>query len=222
MYSLGVRIPKRRLPIVANLVKEQEEVIAEDEQRGANLGSKAVVKLKILSHFTKGKISLTPIETILVIPRELKYLEGLVKLARRRKDVEGQRNRIADVHSTPAIRRVSVNKIHRNKTLHLAVEINEAMIEGLVDTWASMSVMAVNVVRELGIMHLVAGHETYKTTSGIVTQALGRIVELPVKVGGIICQMIFLVVDIDSCDLLLGLDFLIKIGTVVNVEKGVI
>jgi hypothetical protein len=34
--------------------------------------------------------------------------------------------------------------------------------------------------------------------------------------------MIFLVVDIDNCDLLLGLDFLMKIGVVVDVEKGTI
>ncbi len=34
--------------------------------------------------------------------------------------------------------------------------------------------------------------------------------------------MIFLVVDTDSYDLLLGLDFLIKIGVVVDVEKNVI
>ncbi len=74
---------------------------------------------------------------------------------------------------------MSVNKTHHNKTLHLAVEINQATIEGLVDTGAFMSIMAANVVKELGIMHLVVGHETYKTTSGIVTQALGRIVELP-------------------------------------------
>jgi hypothetical protein len=32
-----------------------------------------------------------------------------------------------------------------------------------------MSVMDVNVVRELGIMHLVLGHETYKITSRMVT-----------------------------------------------------
>jgi hypothetical protein len=41
---------------------------------------------------------------------------------------------------------VSVNEIHRNKTLHLVVEINQAMIEGLVNTGASMSVMAASVV----------------------------------------------------------------------------
>ncbi len=126
------------------------------------------------------------------------------------------------IHSTPTIRRVLVNKTHRSKTLHLVVEINQVMIESLVDTRASMSVMATSVVRELGIMHLVASHETYKTASSIVTHALGRITELPVKVGGIICQMIFLVVDTDSYDLLLGLDILIKIGIVVDVEKNII
>jgi hypothetical protein len=40
-----------------------------------------------------------------------------------KKDAEGQRNQVATVHSTPAIQRVSVSKTHRNKTLHLAVEI---------------------------------------------------------------------------------------------------
>jgi hypothetical protein len=82
--------------------------------------------------------------------------------------------------------------------------------------------MVANVVMKLGIMHLVAGHETYKTTFGIVMQALGRITELPVKVGGIICQMIFLVVNIDIYNLFLGLDFFIKIRAFVDVENGVI
>ncbi len=118
--------------------------------------------------------------------------------------------------------KVSVNKTHCNKTLHLAMEINRALIEGLVDIGASMSVMAANVVRELGIMHLMASHEIYKTTSSIVMQAIGMITKLPIKVKGIICQMIFLVVDIDNYDLLLGLDFLIKIGVVIDVEKGII
>jgi hypothetical protein len=34
--------------------------------------------------------------------------------------------------------------------------------------------------------------------------------------------MVFLIVDTDNYDILLGLDFLMKIGTIVNVEKGVI
>jgi hypothetical protein len=85
-----------------------------------------------------------------------------------------------------------------------------------------MSVMAAAVVRELGMMHLVTGTETYKTTSGIITQALGRIDEIPVKVGGVKCAMTFMVVDTDSYDMLLGLDFLMKIGAVVDVERGLL
>ncbi len=46
------------------------------------------IKSKILSHFIKGKFSLTPMETILIIPRKLEYLVGLVKLARRKKDIK--------------------------------------------------------------------------------------------------------------------------------------
>jgi hypothetical protein len=56
------------------------------------MGSEVVVKSKILSHFIKGKIFLTPMETIIIILGGLKYLEGLVKLARRRKNAKGQRN----------------------------------------------------------------------------------------------------------------------------------
>jgi hypothetical protein len=43
------------------------------------------------------------------------------------------------------------------------------MVEGLVDIGASMSIMAAAVVKELGMMHLIAGSETYKIASGIVT-----------------------------------------------------
>jgi hypothetical protein len=78
--------------------------------------------------------------------------------------------------------------------------------------------MAAIVVRELGLMHLVSGFETYKTASGALTQALGRIDEVPIKVRGVQCNMTFMVVDTDSYDVLLGLDLLIKIGAIVDVE----
>jgi len=71
-------------------------------------------------------------------------------------------------------------------------------------------------------MHLVSGSKTYKTASGVVTQALGRIDEVSVKVGGVQCTMTFMVVDTDSYDVLLRLDLLIKIGAIVNVERGLI
>jgi hypothetical protein len=85
-----------------------------------------------------------------------------------------------------------------------------------------MSVMAASVVRELGLMHLVSGSKMYKTASSAVTQALGRIEEVPIKVGEVQCNMTFMVVDTDSYDILLGLDLLIKIGGIVDVEQGLI
>lgn len=49
---------------------------------GIGMNRETFVRSKILSHFIKGKISLSPMETILMILRELKHLESLVKLAR--------------------------------------------------------------------------------------------------------------------------------------------
>jgi len=96
------------------------------------------------------------------------------------------------------------------------------VVEGLIDIGASMFAMVIVVVRELGIMHLVTKFETYKTMSGIITQAMGRIDKVPIKVGGVQCTMTFMVVDIDSYDILLGLNFLIKNGAIVDVEQGLI
>ncbi len=44
------------------------------------------------------------------------------------------------------IRTVYINKMNRSKNLHLVVEINETLFEGLVDTGMSMSIMAISVV----------------------------------------------------------------------------
>jgi predicted aspartyl protease len=146
-------------------------------------------------------------ETILMIPGKLEHLESLVKLARRRRDSETTENQVSVVSTFLSLRKICVNKTHRSKTLHLPVEINNCIIEGLVDTGASMFVLAAAVVRELGIMHLVTGNESYKTASGVITRALGRIDEIQVRIGGIQCAMTFMVVDTDEYDVLLGLDF---------------
>jgi len=105
----------------------------------------------------------------MMIPGELEHLENLVKVARRKKNAEAANTQVSMVSAVPALRRLCINKMHRSKTLHLSVEVNQCLIEGLVDTGASMSVMAVAVVRELGLMHLVTGSEAYKTASGAFT-----------------------------------------------------
>jgi hypothetical protein len=212
------RVPRRRVPVEVAPTISAPSPNVEEEGRRTNLESS--VKSKILSHFIKGKIALSPMETVLMIPGELEHLENLVKLARRKKDAELVSDQVSSVSPVPAIRRICVNKTNRSRALHLQVEIDRYIIEGLVDTGASMSVIATVVVREMGMMHLVVGSESYKTTSGVITQALGRIDEIAVNVGGVDCAMTFMVVDTSSYDVLLGLDFLIKIGAVVDVEKG--
>jgi len=116
------------------------------ERVGAN--REESIKSKILSHFVKGKVSLTPMETVMMIPRELEHLENLVKVARKKKDTEATNTQVPMVFAIPALKRLCINKTHRSKTLHLSVEVNQCLIEGLVDTGASMSVMAAAVVRE--------------------------------------------------------------------------
>jgi hypothetical protein len=213
------RVSRRR--VLVEVAPTTNSPSIEVNEEGMRVNREITIKSKILSHFIKGKIALSPIETILMIPRELEHLENLVKLACRKKDAELVSDQVSVVSPVPAIRRICVNKTNRSKTLHLPVEINRCII-GLVDTGASMSVMAATVVREMGMMYLVVGSESYKMALGVVIQALGQIDEVPVSVGGVHCTMTFMVVDTDSYDVLLGLDFLMKIRAVVDVERGFI
>jgi len=58
--------------------------------------------------------------------------------------------------------------------------------------------------------------------SKIVTTALGRLDDIYVCVSNVVWNMVFLVVDIDTYNLLLGLNVFMKIGAVVDEEKGTI
>jgi hypothetical protein len=177
------RVPRRRVPVeVATGGDVPTPQIVGD---GLGVDRDVAVRSKILSHFIKGKVSLSPMETILLVPGELEHLESLVKLARRKRDSEANENQVSTASAVPTLRRIYINKGHRSKTLHLLVEVNNYIVEGLVDTGASMTVMVAAVVRELGMIHLITGLESYKTASGVITQALGRIDEVPVKVGGV-------------------------------------
>jgi hypothetical protein len=161
------RMPRRR--ILVDVAPGEAMPTPEAIGDGVGASQDTSVKSKILAHFIKGKISLSPMETILMIPGELEHLESFVKLARRKKDSEATENQVSVVSTVPSLKKICINKTHRSKTLHLLMEINNYVVEGLVDIGASMSVMAVAVVRKLGMMHLVTRSETYKIVSGVVT-----------------------------------------------------
>jgi hypothetical protein len=99
---------------------------------GACVNRDTSIRSKIFAHFIKRKISLLPMETILMIPRELKHLEVLVRLVRQKKDLETTDNQVFMVSTVPTFRKICINKTHWSKTLHLLLEINNYVVEGLV------------------------------------------------------------------------------------------
>ncbi len=54
----------------------------EAAREGTRVNRETLVRFKILSHFIKGKTSLSPMETILMILGEVEHLESLVRLAK--------------------------------------------------------------------------------------------------------------------------------------------
>jgi hypothetical protein len=82
------RLPRRRQAV--ELTPAGARPSAEVAEDGTVTNREHSVKSKILSHFIKGKISLTPMEIVMMIPGELEQLENLVKVARRKKDAEAE------------------------------------------------------------------------------------------------------------------------------------
>ncbi|CAK9856576.1 unnamed protein product [Sphagnum jensenii] len=74
-YPTNKRVPRRR--ILVDVAPGGIAPIPEAAKEGASVNRDTSVKSKILSHFIKGKISLSPMETILMIPGELEHLENL-------------------------------------------------------------------------------------------------------------------------------------------------
>ncbi len=92
----------------------------------------------------------------------------------------------------------------------------------LVNIRATILVISRSTIQELGLVHLVVGLESYKTILQIVMQATGRLENLLVKVGGIKCFTTYMVVDMHSYKILMGLSFLVKIGVIMDVKRGLI
>jgi len=163
-------------------------------------------------------------ETILAIPDKLESMESMVKSTRRKHNEGTKIVNLTKVERMHVIHKININQNYRIKTRHLLVEIKNNFVEGLVDIRASMSMMSAIIVQELRIMHLTMGLESYKTTSRVVIEALGKITKLLMKVGvgDVKCLMTFMIADTNIYNLLLGLDFLIKMGAMVDVEKGAI
>ncbi len=108
------RIAKRRLHVETldvEVANEGKTKCVLDFNRNPTIHS------KILHHFIKGKISLSPMETILAILDELKHLESLVKLAKRKHDEGTKIVNFIKVEGMHVVHKININQNHRNKTL---------------------------------------------------------------------------------------------------------
>jgi hypothetical protein len=78
------QVPRRRMhvEVVPCGIVQTPEAVGER----TCINREASVKSHIRSHFIKGKISLSPMQTILMILGELKHLESLVKFVRQKKN----------------------------------------------------------------------------------------------------------------------------------------
>ncbi len=86
-----------------------------------------------------------------------------------RRDEVLQLNQVITITSTiPTLRKINNNRNH-NKTIHLLVKMNNHVIQGLIDIEASMLIIVISVVRELGLTHLVASLKSYKIAFRVVT-----------------------------------------------------
>lgn len=81
----------------------------EKNKETSNVGVEVIVRSMILSHFIKGKNFLTPMEITLIISSEFKYLECLIKLAWKWKDVEAKKIQMVVVQKTDVISQINVN-----------------------------------------------------------------------------------------------------------------
>jgi hypothetical protein len=88
-------------------------------------------------------------ETILSILGELEYLESLVKIIQKKKDDNMKSSNLIKLKETFTIHKICINKCHQNKTLHLLIEVNNHLIEGLVDIGTLISIMVVRMVHEI-------------------------------------------------------------------------
>ncbi len=85
-----VKVPKKKIPmnvpidVASNVERKNLGARSDGKDIQLKIDKNNNTSSKIIFHFIKGKTSLSPMETIFIILGELEYLEGLVKLTRRK------------------------------------------------------------------------------------------------------------------------------------------
>ncbi len=87
-------------------------------------------------------------EMIITSLEELEYLEGLVKLGRRKKD-ETRQTKVQIVRKLSKLHKevICLNHMGKRKNIHLYVEVGDHQVHGLVDARASVSIISTSTIR---------------------------------------------------------------------------
>mmetsp|Transcript_25265 Transcript_25265/g.53664 ORF Transcript_25265/g.53664 Transcript_25265/m.53664 type:complete len:295 (-) Transcript_25265:235-1119(-) len=105
---------------------------------------------------------------------------------------------------------------------YVACEIGGMAIEMLVDTGAQTSVISQPLVRQLNLMsHLDTSHQGIAAGVGRA-RILGRLRDIPVKLGHVEFQLDFTVLGVEDPLLILGIDQMRRFRCVVDLERQVL
>jgi hypothetical protein len=106
------------------------------------------------------------------------------------------------------------------RALYVPCEIGAHEVEILVDTGAEMSVISESLARQLDLMDRL--DRRYQGTAKGVGSAniLGKLFDVPVKLGQVDFELNFSVLQLDRCELILGLDLMQHFKCLVDLERN--
>ena len=92
----------------------------------------------------------------------------------------------------------------------------------ILDTGASQSAVTIDVLRRMGLMKCIdkSRKSIYYNADGRKSTSLGHLISFPVTIGHLTTKVNFSVTDAMSYDVLLGMDFLVAIGAIINLRSS--
>lgn len=106
--------------------------------------------------------------------------------------------------------------------LQIPCEINGYIIPAIVDTGAQITVMSESCARRCRVSNLIDGRFCGQAVGMGSSDILGRISELPMRVGPISYHNRVSILRESRVDLILGLDFLRRFKSEINLEGGIL
>eukprot|EP00928_Gymnodinium_smaydae_P039520 TRINITY_DN26988_c1_g3_i1.p1 TRINITY_DN26988_c1_g3~~TRINITY_DN26988_c1_g3_i1.p1 ORF type:complete len:304 (-),score=41.97 TRINITY_DN26988_c1_g3_i1:212-1123(-) len=122
----------------------------------------------------------------------------------------------------PGLRNNSHNMLNASamKALYVSCIIGQHEVEMLVDTGAEMSVISESLARQLNLSDRV--DRRYRGTAKGVgsAQIIGKVFDVPVQLGHVEFELNFSVLQLERCELILGLDLMRHFKCLVDLEKN--